>query len=180
VVRYNFPQPDPELWMSAFDFDMRKVDVQRKNDALGRAAAVDDAVTAVLAVWLLAYDGEPGTQVEQRLPGFMSHVYEVLDARRPALAAWLAMIDLALWQRDRNGWYRVCLGRSAIEVLVTGHPEDPLVTADLVTELDDEMRQIGPNLNALPPDVIPRGIPASHWWWTLPQGPDEDDTDHWY
>jgi hypothetical protein len=180
VVRYNFPQPDPELWISAFDIDMAKVDALRENDTLGRAAAVDDAVIAVLAVWLLAHEDEPDAQVDQRLPGFMAHVYEVLDARRIELAGWFATIEMALWQRDRNGWCQVCLGRSAIEVLVTGHPEDPLLTADLVAGLDEEMRQIGPGLNALPPDVIPRGIPASHWWWTLPQGPDEDDTDYSY
>lgn len=172
MVRYNFPQPDPELWMSAFDLDVAKADAQSADDSTGRAAAVDDAVIAVLAVWLLAQEAEP---VARMLPNFLSHVHEVLAARRPALAAWLATLDIALWQRDRNGWYQVCLGRSAIEVLVAGRPEDPLVAADLVAELDEEMRQIGPGLGALPPEVIPRAIPASHWWWTLPQGKDEDD-----
>ena len=179
MVLYDFPQSGHERYVKAFDRAIAMIEEQDENDHVGRAAAMGDATTDVLAVSLLAGQDRAQPWVERELPAFREHVRDALRRHRPALAAWLGTIDVALWQRNRDGWYRASLGRSAAEVLV--HEEDdgddPLVPPHRLAEVDEEMRDIGPGLNALPPEVIPRGLPESHWWWHLPQGPNEPDTD---
>lgn len=167
--------------MADFDQAMAWLHAQDESDHVGRASAMGDAMVDVLAVSLLAKRENGERRIQDDPTPFYTHVREVLRANRTELAAWLGAIDIALWRRNRNGWYDACMGRSAAEVLVDEVDDDaepPLVPAQRLSEVDDEMREIGPALNALPPDAIPRGIPTSHWWWNLPEGPDEDDLDN--
>ena len=180
MVRYNFPNPDPERWMTAFDLAVARIDGQGKHDHTGRATEMGDAVVAVLAVSLLARSEPDELWVGPRLNEFRTHVRDVLRAHREALAAWLGRLDLALWRRNRDGWYEASMDRSAAEVLVReidNETERPLIPPHRLAEVDQEMREIGPTLNALPPDAVPRSIPQDHWWWFLPEGPDQSDLD---
>jgi hypothetical protein len=180
VVRYDFPHPDPEAWISAFDRAVARVDDQDEDDHTGRAAAMADAAIDVLAVSLLARAQPEQSWVDEDLPGFRAHVRDALRQRRPAVAAWLGTLDLALWRRNRDGWYEASMARSAAEVLareIDDESDDPLVPPHRLAEVDDEMREIGPGLNALPADVVPHDLPDDHWWWHLPEGPSEPDDD---
>jgi hypothetical protein len=177
VVRYDFPNPDPAAWISAFDRAVARIDEQDADDHTGRAAAAADAMIDVLAVALLARTGPDQPWVAAELPGFRRHVRDALRQRRPAVAAWLGTLEIALWRRNRDGWYEAAMARSAAEVVArdVDDPADPVVPPNRLAEIDEEMREIGPGLNALPPAAIPRGTPDDHWWWHLAQGPDEPD-----
>jgi hypothetical protein len=180
VVRYNFPNPEPERWMTAFDSAVARIDDQGEHDHTGRAAEMGDAMRAVLAVSLLARSEPDASWAGNRLDDFRTHVREVLRTHREALAAWLGTLDLALWRRSRDGWYEASMDRSAAEVLVREVDDDaerPLIAPHRLAEVDQEMREIGPTLNALPPDAVSSLIPQDHWWWLLPQGPDQSDLD---
>jgi hypothetical protein len=180
MVRYNFPIPEPDRWMAAFDLAITRVDEQDETDAVGRTAAMGDAMTDVLAVGLLARADSAAGWVQDRIPSFWAHVRDELRKRRPDLAGWLGSIDIALWQRNRDGWYQASMGRSAAEIVVQDVDDGsdrPLVSSARLAEVDQEMREIGPSLNAVPHDAVPIGIPASHWWWTIPEGPDATDMD---
>ncbi|HEX8114348.1 MAG TPA: hypothetical protein VF516_41745 [Kofleriaceae bacterium] len=45
-----------------------------------------------------------------------------------------------------------------------------LIHLDDVAELDEELRRLGQHDEQGPVDAraIPRGLPASHWWWRYP------------
>ena len=65
----------------------------------------------------------------------------------------------------------LCRRRSAIEFLLTeyaGTPATALIDRDEVARFDEEIRRIGATQGPVPPDAVPQGLPASHWWWHYP------------
>ena len=36
---------------------------------------------------------------------------------------------------------------------------------DEVEEIDEELRDAGPDVDPVPPGAVPTGIPSHHWWW---------------
>jgi hypothetical protein len=181
MVRYNFPDDDAKSWMASFDRAIAKADEIHPDDYSSRGAILDDALVAVLAVKLLSGLDPAGQSLSKDVGRFFEHVRQVLRRHRRELANVMANLDLDLWRRSADGWYHACMRRSAAQVIadtVDADDDDPLIEPGPLAEVDAEMREIGPELPPLPADVIPRGMPASHWWWFLPAGPPEDDTDY--
>ena len=50
MVLYDFPQPGHERYVKAFDRAIARIEEQDEDDHVGRAAAMGDAMTDVLAV----------------------------------------------------------------------------------------------------------------------------------
>jgi hypothetical protein len=176
MVRDDFPDDDVERWMTGFDQAVAKVD-KMGDDYPMRGAVLDDALVAVLAVKLLSIVDPSASWVGHDLRPFFDHVRHVLRQHRRELHAVMAKLDLALWERTADGWYKACMKRSAAQVIaedVDRDDERPLIEPGPLNEVDTEMREIGPGLPPLPPEVVPKGLPASHWWWFLPKGPPED------
>jgi hypothetical protein len=73
-------------------------------------------------------------------------------------------------------WYQFCIRRSAIELVRRDFPEiaGRIFDPDDLVRLDTELRRLGPNQEALPPHMIPAGLPPGHWWWRPPAATDDD------
>ena len=182
MIRNNFPGADLDSFIAGFDRSLARIPAYERDDATGRAHAISDALVAVLGVKLIALNAErTGASPESpqllellaKVEQFFAHARDALAALRPALAAFLGTVDVAVWRRNRTGWYEACMGRSALQVLVEDlHAglERPLAPPHHLEELDQELREIGPGIGALPAEVIPEGLPAEHWWWSLPAG----------
>lgn len=101
--------------------------------------------------------------------------------RRDSLAALLGLQErvgfflnetllLAESARD-DEWPALCMQRSAIQCLLDDYPSSPvpaLFDPGEVAELDEEMRRVGDQQGPLDPGLVPRGLPAGHWWWRYP------------
>jgi len=171
VIYDSFPTSDAETYRNGFELAVGRLDELPDDEHGARGAALGQAMDAMLGLWLLkAADA-----------AFFDRVGAVLHDRRPAWGAWRAGLDTALWERTREGWYVASMRRSELEIVAdevdSRWPGDdvPLVEASVRAEVDDEMREIGPGIPALPADVIPRGIPDGHWWWHLPAGEPADE-----
>ena len=71
-------------------------------------------------------------------------------------------------------WYEACLGRSVLQILLDdfkGTAAADLVDPDEVEEIDSLLRAAAPDTAPLEGVLLPPGMPAHHWWWTLPSGP---------
>lgn len=71
-----------------------------------------------------------------------------------------------------NEWPDLCLSRSVIQFLIddyAGTPIPALIDRNDLAELDEAMRKVGDRQGPLDAELIPRGIPAAHWWWRYPQ-----------
>jgi hypothetical protein len=79
--------------------------------------------------------------------------------------------DLAGRAVEGDAWSRLSMLRSAIQSLLddyagTGVPA--LIDPADVAELDERLRELAPEQHPVPQEDMPRGLPVSHWWWTLP------------
>lgn len=69
--------------------------------------------------------------------------------------------------------FEVSWRRSAIQLLLDQHaavfeelePVQRETVVDLIDSIDFELRRMGRDYGRLPDDELPRGLPASHWWW---------------
>lgn len=78
-------------------------------------------------------------------------------------------VFLAADRPDR--WYEICVRRSVTQLILDAWPETPVarfIDPEEVAALDREMRRVGLEQGPIPPDKAPKGLPASHWWWTYP------------
>ena len=176
----NLSGKDIDRLIEGFTYYASELAQIDKSEHSERGDLLGQALVGVLAAALHAPGDDAGGRFRQRRADYFALVRDTLRRERPALAAYLARIDLQLWRRKRDGWYNACLGRSVLQVIVD-HVDDriepPLVEPRDLAELDAELREIGPGINALPPDAIPPGLPDSHWWWSLPGGPMQDDSE---
>jgi hypothetical protein len=72
---------------------------------------------------------------------------------------------------EEDDWYDLSIRRSAIQYLLDDYADTPvagLVQEADVPELDAQLRRIAPDQAAVPEQLVPRGLPAGHWWWRLP------------
>lgn len=163
-----------------FSYYMSELAQIDADEDIERGGLLGQALVGVLAAALHTPSDDTAGRFRQRRAEYFALVRDTLRRERPILAAYLARIDLQLWRRKRDGWYNACVGRSVLQVIVEqvdDGTEAPLVESRQLEELDAEMQEIGPSINALPPDVIPAGMPNSHWWWFLPAGPMQDDSE---
>lgn len=71
-----------------------------------------------------------------------------------------------------DGWRKPSLRRSAIQFMLENYPgvrdglEDDDI--DLIDEIDCVFRDHADEVAPLPRNMIPEGIPESHWWWWEP------------
>jgi len=74
-----------------------------------------------------------------------------------------------------NGeWYEASLGRSVLQILLDDFKDTAvadLIDPDEVEEIDTLLRAAAPGTAPLEGVLLPPGMPAHHWWWTLPSGP---------
>jgi hypothetical protein len=74
---------------------------------------------------------------------------------------------------DDGDWYEVSMRRSALQSLLddyAGTPAAKVLFHEDMEDLDEALREFGPGQPPVPPHVIPRGIPHSHWWWQPSEG----------
>lgn len=166
--------------IDGFDQYISAMEELEGGDHVGRAGLLGQALSTVLAMKLRSLTDPANEQLRERQANFFSRVRAALRRERPALAAWLAGLDIEIWRRTRDGWYGACLGRSVAQVIVDDiddGAERALIAPHILEEMDAEMREIGPSIHALPPDVIPQGVPKTHWWWFIPSGPMQGDSE---
>jgi hypothetical protein len=172
MVRHNFPTADPVKYRTGFDRSMAELESRSPDDLHGRADAFSEALVCVLAWSLLTAVGDATSK--DRSAGFYRHAGESLIGHPRELGAVKGDLYTAIWEHTPEGWYGACLIRSSAEAVaqhVDGDLDRPMFDRGWLTEINDEMRRTGADLPPLPVDVIPRGIPENHWWWTLPAGP---------
>lgn len=68
-------------------------------------------------------------------------------------------------------WYELCMNRSAIQCLLDDYPDTPLpglFDRGELADLDEALRRVGAQQGPVAEDLVPRGLPDSHWWWHYP------------
>ena len=175
MVRYDFPSRDVDGYFAGFDRAIGLLTETHGGDR-ARAATLGDALATVLALWLLRRE-EPGAEwTGQRLTAFYAHVREVIAEHGGDFVVYLGELDFALESTTATGWYNACFTRSVVDVLRTdvGLPQVALLASDWEEATDQEMRDVATKVPPLPAAVIPRGMPAEHWWWFAASGPPEE------
>lgn len=77
-------------------------------------------------------------------------------------------------ENPREDWYEACLNRSVLQILLDNYQETGiagLIDPAQIQEIDELLHEGAPIAAPLAPQLIPPGLPASHWWWTAPAGP---------
>ncbi|MEH1017584.1 hypothetical protein V6U90_31475 [Micromonospora sp. CPCC 206060] len=174
MVRYDFPDSDVDGWFTGFDRAIGLL-AETRDDDQARAATLGDALSAVLALWLLRRQDPSAQWAGQQLTAFYDHVRDVLGEHGGDFAGYLAEFDLDLESETATGWYNACFTRSVVDILRkdAGLPQRALVASDWEEATDEEMRDVATRVPPLPADAIPRGMPEEHWWWFVASGPPE-------
>lgn len=167
IVRHNFPTGDVASHQAGFERSLRDLEALPRNDLPLRTTALTDALVSVLGAWLLATD-------QDDLSDFGGRVGESLRRHDREIGSFQGNLYTSIWEHTPEGWYRACLSRSCVEIVDTMVTPPPF-GADWLAEINREMRANGADLPPLPAAVVPRAIPASHWWWSLPAGPVHDE-----
>lgn len=123
-------------------------------------------------VGLYDREAETGPAAPDAMRAFRAQSGELLE-RLGRRTNHFVIDALGLAQSSRDeGWAELCMSRSAIQSLLDDYPGTgvaALVDQDELEELDERLREIAPDQTPVPEADQPRGLPADHWWWPLPQ-----------
>lgn len=160
----------PEEMMSSFFAGLKRAE----GDSAGAQAALRQALA--MLVGLHHAQHEHGAIDGARLARFRQESASAMLAHRDRLS--FQVNEALILAEDANDyeWPRLCMSRSVIQFLIddyTGTPVPELIDRDDLAELDEEMERVGGRQGPLDDDQIPKGMPASHWWWRYPHDEDE-------
>lgn len=160
-------------YMDAFLSELRHLDEAGADD-MRRTYRLTGAMVNLVGLAVRLHH-EPGASwVHEELPAFRSASRRLLLRQRPALSGYMALMETSLWEGSQEGWYEVCIRRSAIQLVIDELEADTptrLVEPQRIREDDEEMRETAPTVPALPPDIVPP-LSQTHWWWRAPEVPD--------
>ncbi|MFS2295311.1 MAG: hypothetical protein FWJ90_21870 [Actinomadura sp.] len=133
-------------------------------DRLRGAAPFDEAMLLICLAGLASPN--PAADEPYRL-----QVAEAVAARPAELAGYVARTESHALGVRADGRFGACLTRSALQFLFERHLggiAPSMVDMEDVDDIDEELRDALPDTPRLPPAAVPEGVPAHHWWWTLP------------
>ncbi len=75
-----------------------------------------------------------------------------------------------------DSWTSACRRRSSVQFVMDEFDGAALLYAgdydvELLREADEELRERAHRVSPLPDDLLPPGIPETHWWWLSPGNP---------
>jgi hypothetical protein len=100
-------------------------------------------------------------------------VGELLAQLAPQLGAYVDA-TFARAADSEAGLQDGALRRSAIQAILDGYggtPAAAVIEPDDVEAIDAALRRKAAEVEPLPPDWIPAGLPADHWWWHAAASP---------
>ncbi|QKW35101.1 hypothetical protein HUT06_14550 [Actinomadura sp. NAK00032] len=133
-------------------------------DRLRGPAPFDEAMLMVCLAGLASPD--PAADEPDR-----HRVADAVVARAADLAGYVARTESSALGVRADGRFGACLYRSALEFLFERHLGGiavSVVDMEDVDDIDEELRDALPDTPRLAPEAVPQGVPAHHWWWTLP------------
>jgi hypothetical protein len=156
----------PEQAMSAFFEHLQLAQAE------GPQAESESRSAMVSLVRVLDRQATVGSVSSAQLHQFRLRSGDALAKSNIVPAYVLRTLFLAEGAND-NQWYELSMRRSAIQSLLDDYSDTAvgaLVDPEHVGQLDDELRRLGQADEQGPIDEchIPKGLPASHWWWRYP------------
>ncbi|MFR9750535.1 hypothetical protein ACL02S_05815 [Nocardia sp. 004] len=115
---------------------------------------------------------------DSQLKEFRSRVVELISLNSRTLHQYIYISWNLTNQSLFEGWWESCIRRSEIALLLDEYPGAADVLGqenmEMVEEMDEVLRDNGPDVPPLRHQDIPSGLPDTHWWWRLPSGDPEE------
>jgi hypothetical protein len=108
----------------------------------------------------------------ERLRRFRRESGEALVSFSRDIVAYVTDTTYLAEEASDDELYELCIRRSEIQFLVDdyeGTAVAALVNLSEVAQLDGDLRRVGEEQGPLPEPFVPKGLPASHWWWHQPR-----------
>lgn len=167
----DFAAATPAEFMENFRRLFEQIENLAPDDQAIRPDLFASAMLALIGLKVHEVSDPDAPWVTRELPEFRRNARDRLARQGGLLSRYLAGLETALWERTLEGWYRACVRRTAAQIISDDidHGLDiPLIERHRLDEDDDEMREMGAEIEPLPTALIPPGMPSHHWWWTLP------------
>lgn len=166
-MAYRFEPDDPHDQMNEVldDFDRLRDSKNKSRKHWFRQAMADLLGIEVSLAAERAVDSDEFAnfkhQVAERL---REHAYEFRAFRNEGDSAA---------ESPREDWYEACFVRSVVQIFLDNYQDTgiaELIDPARIQEFDDLLHEFKSIAPPLPPQLIPPGLPESHWWWTAPTG----------
>lgn len=119
----------------------------------------------------IAMDSDPEARCEVDVRNQIESQGRRLGTLLHLLTYYIARWEQRFWGEFTSRWLDLCYGRSGLEYLQCIYGSDALsrdgdcLDADELADLDRHIRDLMEHEGGIAEENIPRGVPASHWWW---------------
>ena len=159
----------PENAMKGFFLDIAdSIEADKSGDLSGARTQFEEALSFLIDLEINRIQSKIDDTTLQEF--IKDSCPELLKVERYLGAHGDIVIYRAEAAREDPDWYKLCIQRSVIQLLIQYYSNTPcgkyLEYYDLDT-LDNEMRRVGEDQGPVPEKYVPK-LPSSHWWWTYP------------
>ena len=171
MVWVNLGERSGPEYMESFRIALERLGQGGSDESL-KTDRLASAMASLVGLGVRLHNEPDADWITQDMPAFRVRARELLKEHRPILSRYIAGMETSIWEGTPEGWYNASVRRSAVQIIIDelDRDDEQLIERKRISEDDDDMRQEAPDMEPLPPDVIP-ALPHSHWWWWAPGKP---------